>query len=321
MKVKFKFLTGDLNWLQYGAKWVSQKLNNGDFDYFLVIDFRNMDEDMGRHNRGHPKYWAGLSAVSPQQAGEKNIQAAFDCRGITKVKMFDVSELNQVDCLHDYSGFVGLWNGKCNNARALLRQARREAQVCEGLFGFYMDRPVNQIGTTGWEAIKGDLNSATAPHHRQRERHGKHYGQNARDQTRHRGGSQVKKPALQSLDSFTRAYITAMAWTEQPEAKARPGEFSLDDHYYSRMDGLLIARCVQDCAEFMAEHGALVEEGGTKIDHPYERAGHDFWLTRNRHGSGFWDGDWPEPWAAQLTKAAHAFGQAEPCWYKGRLYL
>lgn len=39
-----------------------------------------------------------------------------------------------------------------------------------------------------------------------------------------------------------------------------------------------------------------------------ERAGHDFWLTRNRHGAGFWDrglgalGD-------RLTDAAHAFGE------------
>lgn len=23
------------------------------------------------------------------------------------------------------------------------------------------------------------------------------------------------------------------------------------------------------------------------------QAGHDFWLTQNGHGAGFWDGDWP----------------------------
>ena len=39
------------------------------------------------------------------------------------------------------------------------------------------------------------------------------------------------------------------------------------------------------------------------------RAGHDFWLTRNHHGAGFWDGDWPEPQATALTDAAHAFGE------------
>lgn len=40
-----------------------------------------------------------------------------------------------------------------------------------------------------------------------------------------------------------------------------------------------------------------------------ELAGHDFWLTRNGHGSGFWDGGWKEPAATKLTKAAKAFGE------------
>ena len=38
------------------------------------------------------------------------------------------------------------------------------------------------------------------------------------------------------------------------------------------------------------------------------RAGHDFWLTRNGHGAGFWDGDWPEPQATRLTAASEKFG-------------
>ena len=35
-------------------------------------------------------------------------------------------------------------------------------------------------------------------------------------------------------------------------------------------------------------------------------AGHDLWLTANRHGAGFWDGDWTHGDA--LTEAAHAAG-------------
>jgi hypothetical protein len=37
-------------------------------------------------------------------------------------------------------------------------------------------------------------------------------------------------------------------------------------------------------------------------------AGHAFWLTRNGHGAGFWDGDWPEPHASALDEASKAFG-------------
>ena len=31
--VKFKFLTGDCNVSQYGGKFISNKQNNGEFDY------------------------------------------------------------------------------------------------------------------------------------------------------------------------------------------------------------------------------------------------------------------------------------------------
>ena len=39
---------------------------------------------------------------------------------------------------------------------------------------------------------------------------------------------------------------------------------------------------------FSANIGLLNE---TPEDYSYEHAGHDFWLTRNGRGSGFWDGD------------------------------
>lgn len=42
-----------------------------------------------------------------------------------------------------------------------------------------------------------------------------------------------------------------------------------------------------------------------------EQAGHDFWLTRNGHGAGFWDGDWPEPQATVLTDLSTSFGPCE----------
>ena len=38
-------------------------------------------------------------------------------------------------------------------------------------------------------------------------------------------------------------------------------------------------------------------------------AAHDFILTRNGHGTGFWDtGRWVEPWGDKLTKLSESFG-------------
>ena len=41
----------------------------------------------------------------------------------------------------------------------------------------------------------------------------------------------------------------------------------------------------------------------------WDHAAHDWILTRNRHGCGFWDGDWDEPFASKLTAL---FKQAGP---------
>jgi hypothetical protein len=56
-----------------------------------------------------------------------------------------------------------------------------------------------------------------------------------------------------------------------------------------------------DCQEFL-------EANTSEIDGNYEEAGHDFWLTRNGHGAGFWDGDWSEPAATRLTQCSKMFG-------------
>lgn len=160
--VRFQFLTGDVNWLEYGAKWVSPKLNNGEFDYWIVMEFTNMDEACGRDNAGQPKYDVSLSAVSPHQAGEENIRRAYDSCGLTDEQRETATSLALVECLHSYGVSALLWQSSGNNAHKLLREARHQATCASGLFGFYMDGAKNRIGTTGWEAIKGDLNSALA---------------------------------------------------------------------------------------------------------------------------------------------------------------
>jgi hypothetical protein len=90
-----------------------------------------------------------------------------------------------------------------------------------------------------------------------------------------------------------------------------------------------LQKIILDCEKFQAEYGdeikAAIETGNVKCGPDFDewgRAGHDFWLTRNGHGAGFWDGDWPEPFATSLTHASKAFGE---CYFyfgdDGKLYL
>lgn len=155
--MKFSFLTGDCNWLDYGGKWVSKKLNNGDFDYWLVIELINMDDACGRDNEGQAKYNVCLSAVSPAEAGDEKMHSAFECIGMEENHELQKNPLAQVEALHSYGISAPLWQDNGNNARKLLREARKQAFMSSTLFGFYMDAPKNRIGSTGWDCIKGDI--------------------------------------------------------------------------------------------------------------------------------------------------------------------
>jgi len=65
-----------------------------------------------------------------------------------------------------------------------------------------------------------------------------------------------------------------------------------------------IERMQKDCDEFQKR----MADANIEVD---GHIAHDFWLTRNHHGAGFWDGDYPEPQATQLTALAHMFGECD----------
>lgn len=79
-------------------------------------------------------------------------------------------------------------------------------------------------------------------------------------------------------------------------------------------------RIVQDCNDFLSHiiqtegpyKGAFVRQVLDAEPGGDEQAGHDFWLTRQGHGSGFWDRDddtWSEPAREALTAACEHFGE------------
>lgn len=108
-------------------------------------------------------------------------------------------------------------------------------------------------------------------------------------------------PRAARPDEFTRAYLEALFWTEE---ETLGGAELAPDAY---------ARCVADCAAFQASDAWRDLWADDDVDgYPdARRAGHDLWLTRNGHGAGFWDGDWPEPYGDRLTDAAHAIGPVD----------
>jgi hypothetical protein len=152
--MNFRFLTGDVNYLEYGGSWVSKRLNNGDWDYWLVIELINMHNATGDEEQD--KYDVSLYAVSPEAAGEENLNRALDSGGLDDDKLRD-NALVQVEALASYGIKALLWRDSGGNARKSLREARRESALVESFFGFCMDRRQNAIGNTGWDFIAGDI--------------------------------------------------------------------------------------------------------------------------------------------------------------------
>ncbi len=98
-----------------------------------------------------------------------------------------------------------------------------------------------------------------------------------------------------TVQSFLAAYITCALWSSVGDK-----EESLENHALSKeaKDQMLA-----DCKAFLEKNEAMI---GDRIS----KAGHDFWLTRNGHGCGFWDGDWPEH-GDELTEASKAFKECD----------
>lgn len=106
---------------------------------------------------------------------------------------------------------------------------------------------------------------------------------------------------VDNLDDFTREYAETALWSSSAaEGEPLDQDYSLED-----LDPETLRQMREDCLDFQEQAGALLD------DLARARVAHDFWLTRNRHGAGFWDGNYPESIGQALTRLAHSFGTRE----------
>lgn len=101
---------------------------------------------------------------------------------------------------------------------------------------------------------------------------------------------------------FVQQYIETGLWADSyPEAMSdyANGDIKLEAHSL---------RCaIIDCLAFLGKYGCHLDG-----DAMHEQAAHDFYLTRNGHGTGFWDRDentYGSSWIRdQMDKFAQGFG-------------
>jgi hypothetical protein len=126
-----------------------------------------------------------------------------------------------------------------------------------------------------------------------------------KDSARRRPRTTIKEShatKTQKLDEFTRQYLETALWSETDD-NGTP----LDRNYgISDFAPEALAAAIKVAKEFQASNeDDLNETSGDDGQH-----GHDFWLTRNGHGAGFWDRGYG-PVGERLTKAAKAYGSED----------
>ena len=94
-------------------------------------------------------------------------------------------------------------------------------------------------------------------------------------------------PGFCELPTFVQGYITCMCWTECHADNPELEDLGFDDIAESELIDI-----IKDCETFLADPEVATILAAIYEKHAHydeQRAGHDFWLTRNGHGAGFWD--------------------------------
>lgn len=105
------------------------------------------------------------------------------------------------------------------------------------------------------------------------------------------------------MNEFLEGYLTCALWSST-DFSTESGGNPLDDNY--TVDDIAleaIANAEEDCEDFQEANALDLEATGASDS----QNGHDFWLTRNGHGAGFWDRGYGEV-GERLTAAAKVYG-------------
>lgn len=101
---------------------------------------------------------------------------------------------------------------------------------------------------------------------------------------------------MPNLDSFTRGYIECALWASYDESNESGGDPMDQNYSLEDIAPGTLSQMITDCERFQSENEELLRIYYQTVrrtdDSPaMSYAGHDFWLSRNGHGAGFFDRD------------------------------
>lgn len=113
------------------------------------------------------------------------------------------------------------------------------------------------------------------------------------------------------IDRMVRQYLETALWSSNDESTPQGG-VPLDRNYeISDISKESVERAKADCQKFYDQAEVILGKNGDEIISLDEtKLGHDFWLSRNRHGAGFFDADYlDDEMKDALQDLAESFGE------------
>jgi hypothetical protein len=113
------------------------------------------------------------------------------------------------------------------------------------------------------------------------------------------------------LDEFIKGYIACAIWSAPEDDDGK----NLDEYAASDVSPEAMQTIREECEDFVSAQWDDLQAYAAQMNRPQqwtgaEMAGHDFSLTRNGHGAGFWDRGLGEL-GDRLTKAAKVYGSSD----------
>lgn len=118
---------------------------------------------------------------------------------------------------------------------------------------------------------------------------------------------------VQGYLDFRTAYVDALLWSTYANPEETGCSFEYFSEAASRFEDFNTEaqeHIEKDCKDFLELAEKFIPEDG------FSQSGHDFALTRNGHGVGFWDREeiYGEKAAKELNKIADSFGEIYLYW-------
>jgi hypothetical protein len=128
---------------------------------FLFVEVTDMDSACGRDNRDQPTFVAQVKLVDLDVLTPDQIRHAQESCGWDEADMSD--PLVVAEMCQSYGHYAPLDEASGNGRTVVLREIRRAARMLaadRNMMSDAMERPVNKIGATAAEYMRGDIASA-----------------------------------------------------------------------------------------------------------------------------------------------------------------